>query len=107
LPIEPGLEVPQIGWVGWIQADLVQERIDVVERSDGVEGSGVFGAEGAPYGGEEEGGVDLPEGDAAIVEDPGQAPILGSDVSQGAGGAAIVVEDRLHVELAFHEFAQP
>jgi hypothetical protein len=78
-----------------------------VEGADGVEGSGVFGAKGAPHDGEKECGVDLLEGDAAIVEVPGQAPILGSDVSQGAGGAAVVVEDRLHVELAFHEFAQP
>lgn len=107
MPVELRLEVPQIAWVGWIQADLVQERKDVVERADGVEGGGVPGAEGAPHGGEEERGVDLLERDAAIVEDPGQAPILGSGVSQGAGGAAIEVEDGLHVEVAFHECAQP
>ncbi len=104
LLIELRLEVPQIAGVGWIQADLVEERKDVVEGSDGVEGSGVLGAEGAPYGGKEEGGFDVLEGDTAIVEDPGQAPILGSGVAEGAGGAAIVVEDRLHVEAAFHGF---
>ena len=107
LLIELRLEVPKIAWVGWIQADLVQQREDVVEGSDGAEGRGVLGAEGAPYGGKEEGGVDLLEGDAAIVEDPGQAPVLGSGVTEGAGGAAIEVEDRLHVEVALHEFAQP
>lgn len=78
-----------------------------MKGSDGVEGSGVLGAEGAPHGGEEEGGIDLLEGDAAIVEDPGKAPILGAGVAEGAGGAAIVVEDRLHVEVALHEFDQP
>jgi hypothetical protein len=72
-----------------------------------LSGAASFGAEGAPHDGEKECGVDLLEGDAAIVEVHGQAPILGSEVSQGAGGAAVVVEDRLHVELAFHEFAQP
>lgn len=107
MPIELRLEVPQIAGVGWIQADLVEERKDIGEGSDGVERSGVLGAEGAPYGGKEEGGFDLLEGDAAIVEDPRQAPILGSGVAEGAGGAAIVVEDGLHVEVALHESDQP
>ena len=105
--IELGLKVPQIVGVGGTEADLVEERKDVVEGSDRVEGSGVFGAEGAPHGCEEEGGIDLLEGDAAIVEDPCKAPILWAGVAEGAGGAAIVVEERLHVEVAFHEFDQP
>jgi hypothetical protein len=59
------------------------------------------------HDGEEERGFDLLEGDAAIVEDLSHAPILGSGVSEGARSAAIAVEDRLHVELAIHEGAQP
>ena len=78
-----------------------------MKRSDGVEGSSVPGAEAAPHDGEEERGFDLLEGDAAIVEDPSQAPILGSGVSEGARSAAITVEDRIYVELAIHECAQP
>ncbi len=101
--IELRLEVLQIAGVGWIQADLVEQRKDIGEGSDGVEGSGVLGAEGAPDGGQEEGGVDLLEGNAAIVEDAGQAPIFGAGVSEGAGSAAIEVEDSLHVEVAIHD----
>ena len=93
--------------VGWVQADLVQEWKDVVERADGVEGSSVLGSEGAPHDGEEERGFDLLDGNAAVVEDAGQAPIFGAGVSEGAGGAAVVVEDGRHVEMAIHEFTQP
>lgn len=107
LLIELPLEVAQVGGVWRIHADLVEEGKDVVKGSDGVEGRCVLGAEGAPYGGEEEGRVDLFEQDAAVVEGRGKSPVFRARVSEGAGGAAVVVEDGLDVDVAVHECAQP
>jgi hypothetical protein len=103
LLIEFPLEVAQIGGVWWMQADLFEERKDVVEVSDGVERGGVLGAEGAAYGGEEEGGVDLFEGDAAVVEGRGEAPVFLPGASDGSRGAPVVVEGGADVAVAVHE----
>ena len=72
-----------------------------------MRGRGVFGAEGAAYGGEEEGGVDLLERNAAVVEGFGKAPVFWPGAFHGAGGAAVVFEDDHHEEVAVHELAQP
>ena len=105
--IELPEEVAQVSGVWRIRADLVEEGKQVVEGSDGVEGRGVLGAEGAADGGEEKGRVDLFEQDAAVVEGRGKSPVFRASVSEGAGGAAVVVEDGLDVNVSFHECAQP
>lgn len=105
--IEFPLEVAQVSGVWRIRADLVEEWKQVREGSDGVEGRGVLGAEGAADDGEEEGGVDLLEQDATVIEGRGKSPVARPGVSEGAGRAAVVVEDGLDVDVSFHECAQP
>lgn len=90
-----------LGEVG--KEDLVDDREEVGERTNGWEGWCVGWAEGAPDGGEEQGVGDGKERDAAVEELRSQEPIGASHHAQGAGRGAIELEKLTDVVLAiFH-----
>ena len=77
---------------------LFDQGPDVVQRGDGREG--LAGAERSACEGEQQGGGDDVDGDAAVMEGAGQLAVGPADVTRGSRHESIELENALYVEIA-------
>ena len=68
-------EVEEVSGIGRHGEQLIDDREEIVQRSDGSQRWHVAGPAGSPGGGEQECGVDGLQGDAAIVQSSREATI--------------------------------
>ena len=92
--LEPALDVGEVDGVRWGLEDFGDDRLEVVERVDRLEGIGVGRSEGAAEGGQGKGSANDLEGDLSLEEVSSELAISGPGTTGGIGGAPVGREHR-------------